>query len=737
MMHYPHYLAILAALASSLSPISSSAADPTTMVYVANAENQTVPQVRYTGREWKVNQAGYLEGVGKGHRLLGLSAPGEGDFRISLELALGHPSRESSVVLDGTSEIVMRAGAGAWALRGRFFRAGESEIALPSPKAAVHAQFNLVVERKGTQVQIFVAGRPLYTGVCGGEALSALGLDPGPGGMRLYNFEASGNFAADAGGKIFDNAFGMQLEPRPATARAVRAPAIVREAPTNECSVVTHQDGTIAVYFVTKPESESISVIESKDGGLTWTEPAVAFTIPGRAYYAVKVATNARGDLHAVFHLLGQGEGGYRGRLYEVYHTAKKAGAASWSKPQRVVPGYVGSIRGLIVTTKGRLLLGVGKAIPEREKTPTSGPDYGWNDTFVYYSDDGGTTWTQSPDVLQVELITEFATRYGAIEPALVELLDGRVWMLVRDRGGRLWESYSADGARWSPLEKTKFISSDSPAELLRLRDGRLVLFVNACQNWADPRSYAVGGREVLQAAISADDGKTWSGFREVLHETNLVGGGDRGTAYPSATESADGNVVLVSGQGHGKHAIVVFNPDWLAETTVVDRLEVGPVAWTQYGDERLHVAKDDAGAPVVAIPLKSSGLCGASWNFPLGNAGELKLRLWIPRGVESLSLALNDHFTRVDDSQAAANAVYRVRLRHTGGEPGWHDVRLRWQEAIGRGDLSVQFDGAAPSSVKAQRPAVLGVNYLRVEFRSTRDEDSVRLGHVTVTVQN
>lgn len=702
-----------------------------TRVYVANAENQTVPQVRYTGREWSVDQAGFLLGVGKGHRLLGVGAPGEGNFNLSLDLALGRVGRESSLVLDGTSEVVMAPGTVSWQVRGRFFRAGDEPISFAVPKLAEGSQFHLEVLRKGERVEIKINQTSVYEGPCGLEALSGVGLDPGTGQVHLYNFESVGRFPdAERAGRAFSNPFGMQLRTPPSTSAEVWAPVIVRVAPTNEASILRLQDGTIAVYSITKPASDSISVIESKDGGLTWSEPRIAFSIFGRAYYALKVIEGANGDLHAIYHLLGEGEGGYRGRLYEVYYTQLKKGTAQWSPALKVVPGYVGSIRGLLETQRGRLLLAVGKAVPEREQPPRSGPDYGWNDAVVYGSDDHGKTWTESPDRLKWELKTEFLTRYGAVEPVLVELKGGKIWMLVRDRGGRLIESFSEDGMRWSPLRGTSFISSDSPAELLRLRDGRLVLLVNACQNWSDPRSYAAGGREVLQAAVSRDEGKTWSGFREVLHETNLVGGGDRGTAYASAAETADGKVIFVSGQGHGKHAIAMFDPDWLEEKRFVDALEQGPVFWTQYGDERLQVVTTSLGEHAVSIPMKSSGLCGASLNFPMTATGRLQMRVFVPEGVKSVTLSLNDHFTRVDDSRAAQNAVYSWTDTSTGG---WTNLTLVWEKATTGGHLSLLRDGKPVATVPCQRKPDFGVNYLNIEFNGKKDSGALLVSRLSM----
>ena len=164
------------------------------------------------------------------------------------------------------------------------------------------------------------------------------------------------------------------------------------------------------------------------------------------------------GTLHAVVHDFREGPGGYRGRLWEVYYTQRPPGG-EWAKPRLIVPGYIGSIRGFVQLESGRLVLAVARAMPDRMEAPKTGPDLGWHNTFVYFSDDAGATWRESPDQLTLALNGPNATRYGAIEPALLELKDGRLWMLVRDRGGRLWQSFSRDGgARWPALERSAFI---------------------------------------------------------------------------------------------------------------------------------------------------------------------------------------------------------------------------------------------------------------------------------------
>jgi hypothetical protein len=322
-------------------------------------------------------------------------------------------------------------------------------------------------------------------------------------------------------------------------------------------------------------------------------------------------------------------------------------------------------------------------------------------------------------------------TRYGAIEPTLLEMRDGRVWMLVRDRGGRLWQSFSADGGQhWPALERSPFISSDSPADLFRLRNGKILLLTNACQNWSNSKSYAMGGREVLHAAISSDEGRTWHGFREILHETNVASKGDRGSSYASVAENSDGKIVLVSGQGERNRAIVMFDPEWLEETGAIDDLSLGPVAWSQYGDEGLRVEILADGTPAVTIPLKSSGLCGALWNFPMTDDGEIALRVKVPRDVTALRFSLNDHFNRIDDVSASSNAVFSLPLESLAGQEHaqWHDVQLAWSGATRAGLMTVEIDGKPMARVAAQRPAQFGVNYLRIEFRASSDDGRISI---------
>ena len=235
-----------------------------------------------------------------------------------------------------------------------------------------------------------------------------------------------------------------------------------------------------------------------------------------------------------------------------------------------------------------------------------------------------------------------------------------------------------------------------------------------------------MGGREVLHAAISSDNAKTWKGFRDVLHETMGPAGGDSGTSYASGVETKDGKICFASGQGEGKRAIVLFDPDWLTETSVKDEVDPAPVFWNQFGDEGLVAFQEG-----ISIPLKSSGLCGASWNFPASTAGRISFRLWWPPEATEGSLSLSDHFSRIDDAKAAENSAYRFAAGADNGMAAgrWQEVEVRWNHR----EAELFVEGRRRAVLPIERPAVHGLNYLRIEARSAGHEGGIKIAEINL----
>lgn len=123
----------------------------------------------------------------------------------------------------------------------------------------------------------------------------------------------------------------------------------------------------------------------------------------------------------------------------------------------------------------------------------------------------------------------------GLIEPSAVQLDDHSLVMLMRaEWGGYLWESRSEDrGTTWTPAQPTDIPNPSSMAQLLRLRDGRVAMFLN-------PTGGKVGGRgprDPLAMWISADQMQTWS-------QKSVIASGGR-CAYPHAIQATDGRVLV------------------------------------------------------------------------------------------------------------------------------------------------------------------------------------------------
>lgn len=143
--------------------------------------------------------------------------------------------------------------------------------------------------------------------------------------------------------------------------------------------------------------------------------------------------------------------------------------------------------------------------------------------SFVLYSDDDGRTWKKSTDADIRDI--DSANLNGAQEPAVVELKDGRIMMLIRCDLGCIARSYSSDhGETWSKPELIKeLISPLAPSSIIRLPQTGDILLV-----W----NYSRTRRTPLCTAISKDDGKTWEHIR-TLEE-------GRGFAYTSIISVKD-----------------------------------------------------------------------------------------------------------------------------------------------------------------------------------------------------
>ena len=168
-------------------------------------------------------------------------------------------------------------------------------------------------------------------------------------------------------------------------------------------------------------------------------------------------------------------------------------------------------------------------------------------DHFVsscWLSDDGGKSWRKGAG--QVD-----QPKRGAMEPEVIQLNDGRVMMIMRTQLGYIASSYSSDGGdTWSDPGRLSVKAPEAPSTLRRIpATGDLLLIWN--NTFKDGAGHG-GSRTPLTAAISTDEGKTWSHVRDLQSDSN------RTYSYTSLIFSRD-RAVMSYWEGEGNRYSLRF----------------------------------------------------------------------------------------------------------------------------------------------------------------------------------
>lgn len=270
-------------------------------------------------------------------------------------------------------------------------------------------------------------------------------------------------------------------------------------------------------------------VASSDDDGQTWSHPRLVIR-PGRTPTGLNRSvivgnlwTDPTGKLWLFYdQSLEQFDG--RAGVWAITCDNPDAENPTWSEPRRLWHGM--SLNKPTVLSNGDWLLPV--SLWDRGKMRSIFQDaYKELDSqrmaHWFASSDQGKTWTRRGGVAIP------GPQFD--EHMLVELKDGRLWMLARNNDG-IAESFSSDqGRTWSAPVQSKIQSPSARFFLRRLQSGNLLLVKNGPINQKTGRSH-------MTAFLSDDEGKTWQG--------GLIMDERKGVSYPDGFQAPDGKIYIV-----------------------------------------------------------------------------------------------------------------------------------------------------------------------------------------------
>ena len=270
----------------------------------------------------------------------------------------------------------------------------------------------------------------------------------------------------------------------------------------------------------------------SSDSGRTWSSPRELIKTPGMD----DADPNTVVDGNRIFvysttvpigmkHITGS----------KVFMVESDDDGATWSKPVEIplpFKYFVGKVQNGIKLMDGTLAMGFSWDLWAQNGDPARTEGEMNLASGILRSTDG-VHWTPFGQIhAWLQKITSFSTN-GLGEPALVQLANGELLMIMRTGTAFHYESRSHDGGlTWDPPRPSTVIGHNNPVSIWKLEQNPeeiIVAFNNSAIN-----------RWPLSVAISADGGVRWSRARDIAVSGKLD------VSYPSITQARDGTFVAV-----------------------------------------------------------------------------------------------------------------------------------------------------------------------------------------------
>jgi predicted neuraminidase len=294
---------------------------------------------------------------------------------------------------------------------------------------------------------------------------------------------------------------------------------VYEAAPFPEChaSSIVETDGTlVATWFGgTEEKHPDVGIWVSRLDDGKWTAPvevANGVQQPGEDGRPVRFPTwnpvlfQPKAGPLLLFYKVGPLPSTWWGML-----TTSTDGGQTWSPPRRLPEGVLGPIKNKPIE------LADGDLLCPSSTESTTKPSK-WQIHFER-TRDLGKTWEQTGPLND-------GVEFGAIQPSILELGDGRLQAVGRTRQGSVFQIRSDDGGRtWGKMGSTSLPNPNSGIDAVTLRDGRHLIVYN----------HTRFGRSPLNVAISTD-GADWKAALVLENEPGEY-------SYPAVIQAADGSV--------------------------------------------------------------------------------------------------------------------------------------------------------------------------------------------------
>ncbi len=509
--------------------------------------------------------------------------------------------------------------------------------------------------------------------------------------------------------------------------------------------------------------SDEIYSISSFDEGRSWSEPKVLCNT-GKGSQCFATISPVSGELIVFYR---HSEKGVKGN-YKYIRTDKGRTDCSYNKMVDSIHfaaiGYGHCLWIDLENGKKRVISGV----------------HGSEGSGCYYSDDDGRTWSKSNKAMAPNLIPNI-WHTGSVESAIVELNDGRLWMLMRTSNDRLWESHSSDqGETWSEAKPSRFkCGPNTWVTFKKLSSGELIVVWNNAMSMHPSVTQDIWNftnRDVIHVAISSDDGKNWHGFRELYldplrNSPEFVNHpGDKGQNESKMAETKEGNILVACGQAPGHRAFLLLDTDWIYRKSAYDDFSEGLKYWSTHkliqrspvysrwyhyrynrkpGAELIpHPSKKDK--EVLQIRRESDSTvysqrdC-AVWNFPAGRKGRFETSIYLNSKFRGGMIALTDRWYQPTDTQGEEWAMYNLSIPSNGKigsgailkKGQWHKLVFSWD--LDKSEYcQLELNGKLVSDkLLLMNPCENGISYVR--FKSTSvwpDHDGFLVEYVRAEVE-